>query len=71
MLGGTYLVKLSPDFKLALFLGLTVPIGGGGGDAPDPANAQANGRGILARSAMDNAMFAVDYSTIFPGVGFA
>jgi hypothetical protein len=71
VVGGTYLLKLSPDFRLALFLGLTVPIGGGGGDMPDPANAVANGRGILARSAMDNAMFAADYFTVFPGVGLA
>jgi hypothetical protein len=71
VLGGTYMIKLSPDFRLALFLGLAIPLGGGGGDMPDPANAQANARGILARSAMDNAMFAADYFTVFPGFGLA
>lgn len=71
VIGATYSLKLSPDLKLAPFLGVTVPIGGGGGDMPDPANAAANGAGIAARSAMDNAMFAVNYLTIFPGVGFA
>jgi hypothetical protein len=71
VVGGTYMLKLSPDFRLAFFLGLTVPVGGGGGDTPDPANAAANGAGILARSAMDNAMFAVNYFTVFPGVGLA
>jgi hypothetical protein len=71
VLGGTYLFKLSPDFRLAAFLGLTAPIGGGGGDSPDPANATANAAGIAARSAMDNAMFAVNYFTVFPGVGLA
>jgi hypothetical protein len=71
VVGGTYVFKLGADFKLAAFLGLTIPIGGGGGDMPDPANAQANARGALARSAFDNAMFAVDYFTIFPGVDFA
>jgi len=71
VVGGTYMLKLSPDFRLAFFLGLTVPVGGGGGDSPDPANATANGAGILARSAMDNAMFAVNYFTVFPGVGLA
>lgn len=70
-LGGTYALDLSPDFKLALFLGITVPVGGGGGDTPDPGNATANGAGILARSAMDNAMFAVNYLTVFPGLGLA
>jgi hypothetical protein len=71
VVGATYSLKLSPDFKLAPFLGLALPVGGGGGDMPEPANAAANGAGILARSAMDNAMFAVNYFTIFPGVGFA
>jgi hypothetical protein len=71
VIGGTYAFKLSPDFKLAAFLGLTIPVGGGGGDMPEPANALANAAGIPARSAMDNAMFAVNYFTIFPGVGFA
>jgi hypothetical protein len=71
VLGATYVFKLSPDFKLAAFLGLAIPIGGGGGDMPEPESAAANGAGILARSAMDNAMFAVNYFTVFPGVGLA
>lgn len=71
VLGGTYGFKLSPDFKLALFLGVALPFGGGGGDSPDPSNALANNIGISTRSAMDNAMFATNYLTIFPGVDFA
>src|SRR5690606_5383056 len=31
----------------------------------------AAGSGIYARSAMDNAMFAVNYLTFFPGLGIA
>jgi hypothetical protein len=71
VVGATYAIKLSADFKLAPFLGLTIPVGGGGGDMPEPGNAVANGAGILARSAMDNAMFVANYFTIFPGIGFA
>jgi len=71
VLGGTYLFKLSPDFRLAAFLGVTLPIGMGGGSKPDAAVAAANAAGVLARSAMDNAMFAVDYFTIFPGLDLA
>jgi hypothetical protein len=71
VIGGTYLFKLSPEFRLAAFLGLTAPVGGGGGESPDPSAAAANAAGILARSAMDNAMFAVDYFTIFPGLSLA
>jgi hypothetical protein len=71
VIGGTYLFKLSPEFRLAAFLGVALPLGGGGGDSPDPSSAAANAAGILARSAMDNAMFAVDYLTIFPGFDLA
>jgi hypothetical protein len=71
VLGATYLIKPAADLRLALFLGVTVPIGGGGGDKPDAANALANNAGVLARSAMDNAMFAVNYFTVFPGLDFA
>jgi hypothetical protein len=71
VLGATYSLELSPELRLAFFLGLTVPVGSGGGDKPDVATANALKTGIPARSAMDNAMFAVDYFTIFPGVDFA
>jgi hypothetical protein len=71
VLGGTYAIKLGTDFKLAFFLGVTIPVGMGGGDKPDPASKAARAAGIPARSAMDNAMFAVDDFTVFPGVDFA
>jgi hypothetical protein len=71
VLGATYAIKLGKDFKLGLFLGLTVPVGSGGGDDAKPEAKEANKLGIPARSAMDNAMFAVNDFTIFPGVGFA
>lgn len=72
ILGGTWAFALSPNMKLALFLGLSVPIGSGGGNDPDPENRAAMLKyGIPARSAMDNAMFAMNYFTVFPGVDFA
>jgi hypothetical protein len=71
VLGGLYGIKLSPDFKLGLFLGLTLPVGSGGGTNPDADKAAANQAGIATRSSMDNAMFAVNYFTVFPGVDFA
>ncbi len=77
VVGGTFAFKPTPDTRLALFLGLTIPVGsGGGGDPPgedpdlDRARA-ANNVGASARSMMDNAMFATSYFTVFPGVGFA
>jgi hypothetical protein len=72
ILGVTYALELSPDFRLAFFLGVTIPVGGGGGNHPDPGNLAARGpAGLYARSAMDNAMFAVNDFTVFPGVDFA
>jgi hypothetical protein len=71
LLGGTYLFKLSPSFRLAAFVGFTLPVGDGGGESPGRSTVAANAAGILARSAMDNAMFAVDYFTVLPGLDIA
>lgn len=71
VLGAIYAIKPTPDLKLAFFLGVTVPVGSAGGNSPNLANKAARTAGIYARSAMDNAMFAVDDLTIFPGVDFA
>jgi hypothetical protein len=72
VIGATYAVKPAKPLRLAAFLGVTLPIGGGGGDSPDLSNAQANNPwGIRSRSSMDNAMFSVNDFAIFPGVDFA
>lgn len=71
VVGATYGVKLGSSFKLGLFLGLTIPVGSGGGNSPDAAKKAANAAGIAARSGMDNALFAVNDFTVFPGVDFA
>lgn len=71
VIGGTYVLNPIPELRVALFLGLALPFGGGSGDSPEPASAQALARGVLARSAMDNAMFATNYMTPFPGIGVA
>jgi hypothetical protein len=71
VVGGTYAIKPAKPLRLAFFLGLTVPVGSGGGDDAKAKNTTANAAGIRARSAMDNAMFAVNDFTVFPGVDFA
>jgi hypothetical protein len=71
VVGATYAWKLGRDVRLSAFLGLTIPVGMGGGNAGDKATYAAAKAGILARSAMDNAMFAVNYLTVFPGVDVA
>ncbi len=71
VIGGLYGLKLSPDFKLGLFLGVTLPMGSGGGTNSSLGKKGAIGAGINTRSAFDNAMFAIDYFTVFPGVDIA
>jgi len=71
VVGGTYAIAPAKNLRVAFFLGFALPLGQGGGDSPDPATAAAVAAGVLARSAMDNAMFAVNYFTTFPGVGVA
>lgn len=70
LVGATYATTLA-GLKVAGFGAVTLPIGEGGGDMPDAAEAKATARAIPARSAMDNAMFAVNYATIIGGVGVA
>jgi hypothetical protein len=70
IIGATYARKID-SFRLAGFLGTTIPVGMGAGDMPDAGASLANAAGIKARSAMDNAMFAVNYMTGIAGLGFA
>src|SRR4029077_17875411 len=71
IVGATYSRKIGSSFRLAGFVATTIPIGMGGGNTPDAGAAGANSAGIPARSAMDNAMFAVNYLTPIVGAGFA
>ena len=71
VLGATYALKPAAPLRLAFFLGVALPFGSGGGDDPDPAQKAARIAGVPARSALDNAMFAVNDLTIFPGVDLA
>ena len=70
-LGAIYALALSPEMRLGLTLGVALPLGMNGGDSPKPEKAAALGAGAAARRYMDNALFATNYLTVFPGVGFA
>jgi hypothetical protein len=52
--------------RLALFGAATIPVGTGGGDAPNLAAAKTNAESMVARPA-DQAMFAVNYTTAIVG----
>lgn len=70
VLGINYMHKVD-DWRITPFLGMAFPLGSGGGTKPDLAQALARNDGILTRSAMDNAMFAVNDFVIFPGLDIA
>lgn len=70
VLGINYVHKLG-DFRVTPFLGVALPLGNGGGEKPDAAQALARTQGIWTRSAMDNAMFAVNDFVVFPGLDIA
>ncbi len=71
LLGAVYSLKLDESFRMAFFFGMTVPVGTGGGNFPSAAARLAHSTGILARSAMDNALFGPNYLTLIPGVSLA
>jgi hypothetical protein len=71
LVGATYALRPASAFRLGFFLGVTAPIGMGGGDEPAAEALNARTKGVLARSAMDNALFAVNDLGVIPGVGFA
>lgn len=53
------------------FAAVTLAVGGGGGSNPDAGAAEAVSRAASARSAMDNALFAVNYWTTIVGANVA
>ena len=71
LLGVNYLRAFGRGWRFSGFFASTIPIGSGGGDNPDAGAAASMTAGISARSAMDNALFAVDYWTVIGGLGLA
>jgi hypothetical protein len=71
LLGVTWARPLAPAVKLAVFGGVTLPVGTGGGDSPDATVVAANKAAMAARSAMDNALFAVNHATPIVGADIA
>jgi hypothetical protein len=72
ILGLSYARKLGSVMAGAAFAGVTLPVGMGGSKPMGmDATAAAAWRGIAARSAMDNAMFAVNYTTLIGGLDLA
>lgn len=71
LIGATFLRTRPGGRRAALFGAMTLPVGSGGGDSPHPGRSAALGRAIPTRSAMDNALFAVNYFTLIGGASVA
>ncbi len=71
LVGASWALKTSFGLRFNAFLGLTLPLGGGGGDTPNPDSLAARQRGLTARAQMDNALFAVNDATVIPGLSVA
>jgi hypothetical protein len=71
LLGMNYARPVRAPWRLTLFGATTLPVGSGGGDDPSASTAAAVAAAIPARSAMDNALFAVNYWTLIGGFGAA
>lgn len=69
LLGAAY-TRCFGSYRLALFGAAALPVGTGGGAAPDIRAAKTNAASVTARPA-DEAMFAVDDLTVLAGVDFA
>jgi hypothetical protein len=71
LVGASYALSLGSGWRASGFLGVTIPIGMGGGDTPDKGALDARTVGPIARADMDNSLFAVNDLAIIPGIDLA
>lgn len=70
-LGVAYGGRIGRSLRYAAMLATALPLGMGGGNDGDPSRAAGARAAILARSALDNAMFALNDLVLFPGFDLA
>lgn len=66
-----YSPKLVERVRLPIFAAVVLPLGDGGGSEPDVHARTAMASAVYARQAMDNALFASNYTTFAAGIGLA
>lgn len=71
VVGVVWAPPTSGALEVAVFGGVAIPLGSGGGDTGSPARLAAEKAAALARSAMDNSMFAVNDLTPTVGLDIA
>lgn len=68
---GLFTPELTKGVRFPIMLGFTLPVGSGGGSDPELPSKAAQAASIPARSATENALYAVNYATITEGIGLA
>lgn len=71
VVGAAYAHRLGAGFRWNAALFSALPLGMGGGNEPIAARAGVRPRAILARAAMENAIYAANDLVFFPGLGVA
>jgi hypothetical protein len=71
LIGGQVGFWPAKSVRIGGFLGLTLPVGMGGGTEPNPGSQNVNAAAMVARSGMDNPLFMPDYFTAWPGLDIA
>jgi hypothetical protein len=71
LVGGYYSFVFADEFRASIGLAVTIPVGMGGGDNPNPRALQARLAGSQARSQIDGAVFAANDLMIDPAFDVA
>jgi len=71
LVGASYALDLGSGFRASAFLGVTIPVGMGGGNTPNKGELDARTVGPVIRAGMDNPLFAVNDLSIIPGLDLA
>jgi hypothetical protein len=69
--GAQMTLPLKHGFFLTPFVGMTLPVGMGGGNTPNTSALAADASGANARAVSDNTLFAIDELTVGAGLGAA
>jgi hypothetical protein len=71
LVGGLYGMNFGSGVRASAFFCVTIPVGMGGGNTPDPGALDARTVGPVIRAGMDNPLFAVNDFSMIPGFDIA
>jgi hypothetical protein len=71
LVGAWYAFDLGSGFRASTFLGVTIPVGMGGGNTPNKGALDARTVGPVIRAGVENPLFAVNDLSMIPGLDLA